>query len=326
MFKNAQIYRLDPDWGVTRDELEAQLAKRTFQPCGSQDMESHGWVSPKGEDELVAAAGDHWMVALMSETKLLPSAVVNDLADERAAEIADQQGYKLGRKQLKELREQITQELLPRAFSRKRVLHAWIDPKGGWLVVNAPSQSKAEDLLEALRHTLDSFPLSLLRTELSPTSAMAEWLASGEAPEGFTLDQDFSLKSVAEDGAVATFKRHDLEGAHVKEHLEAGKLPTRLALTYNDRVSFVLTEKGELKSIDFLDVVRESLEDAEDASALFDAQLALTAGELGELIESLVAALGGELQNAATGVDVDVPEKMAFNQCALVRPGERASA
>ncbi len=313
MFKNAQIYRLDPNWGVTRNELEEQLAKRTFQPCGNQDMESRGWVSPKGDDELVAAAGDHWMVALMSETKLLPSAVVNEIADERAAEIADQQGYKLGRKQLKELREQVTQELLPRAFTRKRVLNAWIDPKGGWLVVNAPSQSKAEDLLEALRHTLDSFPLTLLRTQLSPMSAMAEWLSSGEAPEGFTVDQDFSLKSVAEDGAVATFKRHDLEGAHVKEHLEAGKLPTRLALTYNDRVSFVLTEKGEVKSIDFLDVVRESLEDAEDASALFDAQLALMAGEMGELIASLVAALGGELAEAPAEGERELAEASSMD-------------
>jgi len=294
MFKNAQIYRLDPAWGMNRNQLEEQLAKRPFQPCGSQDMESHGWTSPKGDDQLVAAVGDHWMVALVSESKLLPTAVVNEVADERAAEIADQQGHKLGRKQMKELREQVTQELLPRAFTRKRITHAWIDPKAGWFVVNASSQSRAEALLEAMRHTLDSFPISMLRTANGPMSAMADWLAAGEAPGPFTLEQDFSLKSIAEDGAVATFKRHALEAAHVKDHLEAGKLPTRLALTFDERISFVLTEKCELKSIDFLDVARESLEDAEDASALFDAQLALLAGELGRLLPALVEGLGGE--------------------------------
>jgi recombination associated protein RdgC len=159
-FKNLQVYRLPANWDMSAERLEEQLAKKPFHPCGSQDMESRGWLSPLGNEVLVHAVGGQWLVCLGFEHRLLPSAVVKQEADERAEELAEQQGYKLGRKQLKELREQVTQELMPRAFTRRRRMFAWIDPINGWLVVDAASQSKAEDMLEQLRHTLDSFPLT----------------------------------------------------------------------------------------------------------------------------------------------------------------------
>ena len=207
-------------------------------------------------------------------------------------------------KKMKELREQITTELLPRAFTRVRKTYAWINVAAGWLVIDAASQSRAEDVLELLRISLDTFPVSLLRTERSPMSAMADWLA-GEAPEGFTLDQDFALQSICEDRARATFKGHDLEAAHVTEHLEAGRLPIKLAMTFDDRLSFVLTERGEIKRLDFLDVIRDQVkaDEHEDAQSIFDAEFALMTGELLRLLPAVVGAMGGEIQRAPDLVD-----------------------
>jgi recombination associated protein RdgC len=299
-FKNLQLYRLPVSWNVSVDDLEQQLARRRFQPCGSQDMESRGWISPTGDDVLVHRVGGQWLLALGVEQRLLPSSVVKQEAAERAEELAERQGYKLGRKQMKELQEQITQEFLPRAFTRRRKVFAWIDPMSGWLGIDAPSQARAEDVLEILRQTLDSFPLALLRTELSPTGAMADWLAGGEAPAGFTIDQDCELKSVTEEKAAVRYVRHTLEGDEVRAHLEAGKMPTRLALTFDERVSFVLTEKLEIKRLDFLDVIKEKLEgaDSDDARALADAEFALMTGELAPMLAAVVEALGGEVKVA----------------------------
>ena len=296
-FKNLQLYRLPAPWKITAEEVEEQLARRRFVPCGSQDQSSSGWVSPTGDEFLVHRVGGQWLIALGMEQKLLPSSVVKQEAEDRAEELAIQQGYKLGRKQMKELREQIMQELLPRAFSRRNKAFAWIDPTGGWLGVDAPSQSRAEDVLEALRKTLDVLPLTLLRTELSPVSAMADWLGGGEAPVGFSIDQDCELRSVTEEKAAVRYVRHTLEGDEVKAHLADGKLPTRLALTFDERVSFVLTEKLEIKRLDFLDVVKEKLDDqdSDDARALFDAGFALMTGELALLLPAVIEALGGEL-------------------------------
>jgi len=303
-FKNLQVYRLPAGWDISAETLEDQLARKRFVPCGSQDQETRGWVSPTGDEFLLHRVGGQWLIALGLEQKLLPSSVVKQEAEERAEDIAARQGYKLGRKQMKDLREQVMQELLPRAFTRRRKVFAWIDPVGGWLGIDAPSQARAEDVLEALRQSLDTLPLGLLRTERSPTGAMADWLAGGEAPAGFTIDQDCELRSVSEDKAAVRYVRHPLEGDEVRAHLAAGKLPTRLALTFDDRVSFVLSEKLEIKRIDFLDVVREKLDEqgADDARALFDGGFALMTGELGRLLPALIDALGGELNAGATGV------------------------
>ncbi len=300
-FKNLQIYRLPAPWNISLEALDEQLARRRFVPCGSQDPESRGWLSPVGNDQLVHSIGGQWLIALGVEQRLLPPSVVRQVADERAEEFAAQQGYKPGRKQMKELREAVQQELMPRAFTRRRKMYAWIDPVGGWLGVDAPSQTRAEDLLEVLRQTLDTLPLSLVRTERSPVAAMADWLAGGEAPGNFTIDQDAELRSVADEKAAVRYVRHALDGEDVRAHLAAGKLPTRLALTFDDRVSFVLTEKTEIKRLNFLDVVREQLDDKEtDAQALFDAGFALMTGELRLLLPAVVEVLGGELKAAET--------------------------
>lgn len=296
-FKNLQIYRLPAPWPMAHESLEDQLARKRFQPCGSQDLESRGWSAPTGDEPLVHAVGGQWLISLGVEAKLLPSSVVRQVAEERAEEIEAAQGYKPGRKQMKELREQVTQELLPRAFSRRRRVFAWIDPQDGWLVIDASSPTRAEDVLETLRQSLDSLPLTLLRTERSPGSAMADWLAAGEPPAGFSIDQDCELRAITEDKAAVRYVRHTLEGDEVKAHLTAGKLPTRLALTFEDRVSFVLTEKGEIKRVQFLDLVQEQLESAgESAAELFDAHFALMTGELRRLIPAVVEILGGELK------------------------------
>ena len=302
-FKNLHPYRLSPEWPITLDALHEQLATKPFKPCGSQDHESRGWVPPFEGCELAHAVGADLLVCMQVEQRILPSAVVQKEADKRAALIEQEQGFKLGRKAMKELREQITQELLPRAFTRIRKTFAWMSVEAGWLVVDAASEKKAEDVLELLRHSLDTFPLALLRTVHSPMSAMADWLAGG-APEGFTLDQDFALQSISEDKARATFKGHDLEATHITELLAAGNLPTKLAMTFDDRISFVLTENGALKRIDFLDVIRDQIKaDDLDAETLFNAELALMAGEFERLLTSVTEALGGELNRGPDLVD-----------------------
>jgi len=293
-FKNLLFYRLPAGWKVTSVQLEASLNKHLLQPCGSQDMGSHGWVSPRGDDVLLHAVGRQWLIAFGVESRLLPTSVVRQEAEVRAEALAERMGYRPGRKQMKELQEQITQELLPRAFTCRRRTWVWIDPVDGWLGIDTSSVARAEEVLECLRRTLDDFPLKLVRTTRSSESSMANWLA-GEAPAGFTIDQDCELRSVSEEKSTVRYARHPLDGGEIRNHLAAGKLPTRLALTFNDRVSFVLTDKLELKRLDFLDTVREQSANENDADALFDAEFALMTGELARLLPALIEALGGEV-------------------------------
>jgi len=294
-FKNLQLYRLPSPWNIDLEKLESALAKRPFQRCGSQDMASRGFVSPNGTDVLVFSSNQQWLIALRSEQKLLPSSVVKEVAQDRADEIEAQQGYKPGRKQMKEIKEAVTQELLPRAFTRRRTSFCWIDPQAGWLVVDAASANKADEMLETLRDVLDELPLRLLDTERSPVSCMTDWLAAGEAPANFTIDRDCELRAVTDEKAAVRYVRHPLEGKEIPEHLAAGKVPTRLALTFDDRIGFVLTEKLEIKRLDFLDIVQDEAEkNAAGGDEQFEADFVLMTSELARFIPELVGALGGE--------------------------------
>lgn len=302
-FKNLQIYRLPMPWAMPLEVLAEQLARAPFTKCPSNQPTSRGWVSPRRDGALVFALGRQWLIALQTEERQLTSAVVNQEVRERAAYLEQQQGYAPGRKQLKELRERVTEELLPRAFTRSYVTYAWIDPQNGWFVVDAASPAKAEAVIEHLRRSLDDFPLAMLHTQISPQSAMADWLASGDAPAGYSIDRECELKAVGEEKAAVRYSRHPLDGAEIeaeiKAHLASGKLPTKLALTWDNRISFVLGEKMEIKRLAFLDLLKEEAEkSAERADEQFDADFALMTGELARFIPQLVQTLGGEAPHA----------------------------
>ena len=295
-FRNLQLYRLPTPWAIDLASLEEQMARGPFVKCPSNQPLSRGWVSPSRDGALVFALDRQWLLALAVEQRLLPASVVIEEVRERAEAIEVQQGYAPGRKQLKELRERVTEELMPRAFTRRRSTFVWIDPQNGWLCVDASSPARAEEVIEHLRHCLDEFPLALLHTQVSPASAMADWLAGGDAPAGFTIDRDCELMASGDEKSAVRYVRHPLEGDEIKAHLASGKLPTRLALTWDDRISFVLTEKLEIKRLAFLDLLKEQAErSAEHADEQFDADFALMTGELSRFLPQLVEALGGEV-------------------------------
>lgn len=299
-FKNLQIYRLPIPWQMSIKTLDTQLAQQRFAPCGALEAISRGWVAPRPEHDpeaLVHGMGGHWILALETESKLLPATILRQETRAQAEKIAQTQGYALGRKALRDLQDQVRDELLPRAFAGRRKTAVWLDPARGWLGVDAASLTKAEEVLEALRASLDDFPCALVSTRISPASAMTEWLLSGDAPAGFAIDRDCELKSATGEHAVVRYVRHPLRDEtlpEIRAHLEAGKLPTRLALTWNDRISFVLTEKGEIKRLEFLEVLKESLEGIENAEEIFDAEFALMTGEFVHFLPALIEALGGE--------------------------------
>ena len=296
-FKNATFYALN-SWGITADQLQAKLAARPFVACGASDMETRGWVSPTDDDRMALPVKGHLLISLMIERKLLPTAVVNDAAYAKAKIIEAQQGYKPSRKQMKEIKEAVAQELTAKAFTRKRRTFAWIDTANLRLIIDTPSVAHAEDVLEALRDSLDEFPVKMLRTKLSPVSVMTGWLAANEAGGNFTIDMDCELRAVIDEKAAVRYVRHALDGKDVKDHLAAGKLPTRIALTFDDRVSFILTEKMEVKRLAFLDVIKEEAEKQADAADMqMEADFAIMAGELERLITALVEALGGQDQD-----------------------------
>ena len=292
-FKNLHLYRLPNNWAVDASQLAEQLARLTLQGCGATDPRSIGWVAPRAGGTLVHAVNQQWLLALGVEEKLLPASIVKRFASDKAEAIEEAEGRRIGRREMREIQEQMTLELLPRAFIRSRSTYGWIDPINGWLVIDSASPAKAEEFLEHLRKSLDALPARVLKVTQSPSAAMTGWVAGGEAPSGFTLDQDLELRS--SEKASVRYVNHTLEGEEIRQHIAAGKVVTRLAMTWNDRISFVLNDQLQIKRLAFLDLLKEQAEgQGDNDDERFDIDFTLMTGEVAQLLADLVTALGGE--------------------------------
>lgn len=299
-FKNIFIYRLPKDCAITAEMLKEKLETKPLLPCSGLDKQSCGWVSSRGDDRLIHVANGQILFALGVEQKLLPAAIINRFTKERVADIEAQQGYKVGRKELKDLKEAITEELLPKAFVLQRITYAWLDTLNGRLIIDAASASKAEELLEFLNKTMDELPVKTLHTEISPVAAMTDWLASDSAPLPFTIDRDLELSATGESKAKVRYTNHALEGGEILDHIASGKRATRLGLTWNDRISFVLTEQLQIKRLEFLDIIKEeSTTLADTADEMFELDFTLMTGELAKMLTDMIEVLGGEEKKQA---------------------------
>ncbi len=294
MFKNLQVYRLPAPWAVTVDQLAAALAPHAFTPASSNELLRQGWEPPREGGDLVHAVAGQFLLQLKTEKKVMPAAAVNAVAKAKADELEEQQGFRPGKKAMKELKERAADEMLPRAFTVPSVTRVWIDPKNGWLVVDAAAAGKADDVIKLLLKAVDLLPLESLRVQRSPVAMMTAWLEADQAPHNFTIDQDTELRATGAGQAKVRYVKHSLDPADVGRHIAAGKQCTRLAMTWNSRISFVLTESLAIKSVKALDILKEGQAAVYNDVERFDNDFTLMSGELAKLLADLVEALGGE--------------------------------
>lgn len=297
MFKNAIIYRLDPAWSMDLLDMEVALGRQLFQPCGATQPESYGWTPPRGEKNgtLVESIAGQRILRFQIESKSVPASAIKRKLDECIAKIEENEGRKPGRKETRELKDSIVLELLPHAFPKESSILAWFDLQHGRLVLDCSSAGKADTLISALVACLPDLQISLLNTRVSPQAAMTQWLAGSadEWPERFAAGRFVELESGDEMNSLVKFDRHHLDDEQMRLHISQGKLPTRLAMDWDGRVSFVLTEGLQLRKVAFLDAVFEG-QNSNELEEGFDADVAIATGELSALITDLVHAMGGE--------------------------------
>jgi len=292
-FKNLKLFRLSNTWNWTAQQIDAFLAKEQFVSPGAATATASGWTPPREDDIRYAYSVERQILcAFRSEKKLLPASVINQFVKQRAIELEEQQGFKPGRKQLRDLKEEVTNALIPRAFSLTRDTRVWIDPVNHWLVIDTASTSKAEEILSALGKAIYPFPVEPIQVTMSPAVAMTQWITSGEAPVNFSIDQDAELRAGGDQAAAIRYVKHTLDTAEIEKHIQSGKQCTRLALTWHDKVSFVLTDTLDIKRVAPQDILDEAdqLGPANEAEK-FDGEFTLMTAELNQLLAGLLEAL-----------------------------------
>lgn len=298
MFKNATLYRIiqmpSPDYDIT-----AALQAREFLPCGASQEVSHGWVPPRGEYQAMCECiNGNLIYKLMTETKTVPTDVLDRKVKERAAAIEASTGRKPGRKETRDLKDDIRLELLPMAFAKRTSTLAWINPEQKLLVIDTASTKRADEVVTALIQSQEGLVLQRINTQVSPVARMADWLTKAFAPETLSVDRDCVLASMDESKAKVKYVKHNLDIQEVVDHIHNGMMPESLAVTWLNRVSFVLTGELTLKNIAILDVEVDAGDEKVDE---FDASICIMTAELLSLTGDLIDELGGEVSMQKDG-------------------------
>lgn len=285
------------------DALAEALARRPFRPCSSLEVKSLGWVPPIGlaDAPLARSLNGATMLCLRTEEKLLPGSVIAEVAAERIAEAEESTGRALRSKERNALRDEVTQDLLPRAFTHSRRTYGLIDRQTRCLILNASGKA-ADEFNAVLRQCLGSLPIVPLSTCERPELALTQWLGEDGPPSGVTLESECELRSPEENGGIVRCRRHDLGAPEIQTHLEAGKECVKLAFTWQDRVALTLEQSLAVPRFQLLDLALAERDNAEADSApeLFDADFAILLGELRGLIPALCGWFGGaNLKEAA---------------------------
>jgi recombination associated protein RdgC len=305
MFKQLTIFKLT---GVSPsvNSIEAALLPHAFLPIGATQQRSVGFVPPRGFDNgpLIETVGDQRILSVAIETKSVPASIVQTKADEVFAQIEENTGRKPGKKERREIKDAVLLGLLPTAFPKKVHVPIWFDMDNHLVVIGSTSQSKVDAASMLLVTAIEGLNLAILQTTSSPQSAMTSWLLAespNDWPDNLNIERECVLHSFGEDDATVKFSKHHLANDEVRKHVCEGKLPTSLAISWDGRMSFVLTDNLTFKKVQFLDGVMDGGEAGEDR---FDSDVALATGLIGPMLGDVIYALGGELtQNQSSSTN-----------------------
>lgn len=300
-FRNLLVYRLTQSVSLNEETLIKALETKLAKPCTFQELSTYGFIAPFGKSEeasLTHVSQDFYLIAARKEERILPASVVKEALQEKVDVIEARDARKVYKKEKDQLKDEVIQDLLPRAFSRKKVTYAAIAPSLGLIFVDTTSTAKAEELLSTLREALGSLPLRPMSVKAAPSATLTDWVKSQKASDGFHVLEDCELRDTFEDGGIIRCKRQDLSSDEIQTHLKSGKVITQLALMWQDKLSFVLDDKLAIKRIKFEDLLLDEAdkEGGDDEASQFDATFLLMMMTFSEFLPALLEALGGEEQ------------------------------
>ncbi|QBY03489.1 recombination-associated protein RdgC [Thalassotalea sp. HSM 43] len=292
-FKNLYIFAFTRPFTTSEEELEKALQEHVFAPCAKTEMSRFGWSSALGKhgDRLLHHANGCILLNARKEEKLLPAAVVKEQLEAKVAQLEQEHSRKATKKEKEQFKEDITFELLPRAFSRISDTQGYICPDKNIIVINSSSRNKAEDFLALLRKCLGSLPVTSFAPPAGAETVMTSWLLEQNLPERFVIGFEGELKALGEDAAVIKCKNQDLLSDEILAHLNTDKQVVKIAFDYEQVLSCILCDDLSVKRVKFHESVFEQNDDIDNDDILvkIDADFTLMTGELNKFIDDMLA-------------------------------------
>lgn len=233
--------------------------------------------------------GENILLCCELQKKLIPTSVVNAEFKTRSSKIQADQGYRIGKKQSRDIKEQILTELFDKAFVTSRLINVWINLAHNLLCIETTSQSTSDDVLTRLIRDL-GFEGKAIETEKLPSALMSNLILSVIVGR-FELGRSCVLKDTSDNRSIS-YKNEDLGTEEVKGYLGSGKRPEKLEISFNGyEAVFTLDKNMVVSKITIPDLITER-SDFDTEEDYFDNEFTLRTGQCLKIIKALLDVLG----------------------------------
>lgn len=299
MFRSVRFYRFSSDWPESEEALSERLALSEFHPCGAYAEQSSGWEAPAGDAApgLVRRVAGADLLRLRNQSRLLPAAAIEDALEARIEEYRARTQEEPSRREKRRLKQQVRDELMPKALLKSERTQGLVLASDGLIAIDTLSATRAERFLDHLRAPLGSLDVAPL-TFARPFTDLLTRIFLGDAPRGFVLGRECRMHDPSDTKATVRCSDMDLADPTVRKHVKDGMRVTHLGVEFGNVLRCVIDHNGGIGKLKLLGADEAGDDADDDPLAKLDAEIALLAGTLRELVAALEQALGSGSEKA----------------------------
>ena len=294
MFRNLRFYRITSPWPKSEQKLSDLLSENTFSPCGKYSERTAGWEAPASYEDapLCRRLNGADLLQLRTQSRVLPVAAIKEALEEKVVEYRARMAQEPPRGDLRRLREDTRDELLPRALLKSERSRACFIHSESLLAIDVATDAKAEWFIDQLRTCFGQFNCTPLAFN-NPPEQLLKRIFLGETLLGFSLGRECRMQDLKDRKSIATWRDFDLSDASIRRHVAEGMKLTHLGVGFNELLNCVISEDGVISKLKFIEGDAIDTPDYEDPLARLDADFVLLSGTVQRLAENLKKLLGG---------------------------------
>lgn len=306
LFKQFQVFQLTAPIKYSNETIIERLEPFAFNPCLPSLPSSMGWVPPIEEEgeALIRTINGCVMLCLQIEEKILPSSVVAQALKDKIKKIEAAEDRRVRKKEKLSYKDELTQTLLLRAFTKFTRIQAYIDTRNNWLVLNTISAAKTELFLSLFKKVFGDgiTPYDIQK----PSSILTGWLKDQNYPTVFSIEKSCVLQDPNQQNRVIRAQQQDLFADSIQALVKEGCAVIQVGLCWHDRINFVLADDFSVRTIRLAeDDLIEVTDDFETKQEKFDADFLMLTETFAGLIADLLSVFlkkSGEEQALAIAV------------------------
>ncbi len=292
MFRSVRFYSVSSPWPESEEQLGEVLKNTAFKPCGAYIERSSGFESPTGgaDAPLARRVAGVDLMQLRNQTRLLPTAAINEALEVRLDEYRQRAQEEPGRRTKRQLKDQMRDELLPKALLKSDRVRGLFILAENVLAIGTSSESRAELFIEQLRAAfgkLEAKPMAFER----PIEQILTRVFGGDPPPKFALGHECRMRDRKDVKSSVRWQDVDLTQTTVRKCVKDGMELTHLGIEFGATMGAVLDTNGVLSKLKLLGLEEPVDDGDEEPLARFDAELALLGGTLRQFVAGLRAAL-----------------------------------